>query len=281
MKINLSIVGLLFISLTALGQSPNLADTNGRVTVSFSVSPTAVSWDNVNPMESWLTIPFRTNNFDSTELGFYRRLSSADVMTYSARMDYQTWLSEQFFIQFGIEYNHTSVGKFATGPVNGNEFGLVLDERFTQFAGSIGFGYDFLPAKSHDLSLSGHIAGGPINWKTDTYRWSTSDTEGDPTEVVERTGFNNRFEVKLMYTAMFENSWGFTVGVANAFQQSFSPVALRQLEVPEDYARNPQWPAVELYSFNESYEDHDDILQPEKYVIGNLVRIEVGVAYAF
>lgn len=281
MKSQIALVLFSIASLTALGQSPNVSDINGRVSVSFSASPTSLSWDNVNSLETWLTIPFRTNNFDSTDIGLYRRLSGDETYTYSGRLDYQTWLAEQFFIQFGIEYNHTTLSGFATGPINGGEFGLVLQERYTQFGGSIGVGYDFLPSKAHDLSLSGHIAGGPIAWTTDTYRWSSSDPSGDPTETAERTGFNNRFEVKLMYTAMFENSWGFTVGVANAFQQSFSPVALRQLEVPEDYARNPQWPAIELYSFNESYEDHEDILQPERYVIGNLLRFEVGVAYAF
>ncbi|NVK27788.1 MAG: hypothetical protein HWE14_07075 [Flavobacteriia bacterium] len=262
----------LFFSVFGYGQSV-VSDTMDHFSLSYVAIGGYFDVMDPNPMNTYLDEPFQETDFDSTQFGSYNRMKGEAVLITGIRLSYQSWIATQVFINLGVEYDFVSFTPYRTGAGTQNAPFLYIDERYSSLNASFGIGYDFLPSGSYELGLGAYWTGGPGTIRMESY-YDEANTE--VANIIERTGFANRFEAKLHYAMFLENGWGFMAAIGKPINQNFSPGLLTTYKEVDGSER-----IAKRFTFNETYDEDRDQLIDEKNVIRDMWTFTVGVVYGF
>ncbi|KAB2807736.1 hypothetical protein [Phaeocystidibacter luteus] len=267
-------ITLLFLLVSFFSQAQSVVtDTLDRVSLSYVAIDGFFVLDNPNPMYTYLDEPFQDTDFDSTQFGSYNRSNGEAVLVSGIRLSYQSWIATQVFINLGVEYDFVSFTPYRTGAGTQNAPFLYVDERYSSLNATVGIGYDFLPSGTYELGLGAYWTGGPGTIRMESY-FDEANTQ--VANTIERTGFANRFELKLHYAMFFESGVGFMAALGKPINQTFSPGLLTTYEEVDGTDR-----IAKRYTFDEEYDESRDQLIEENNVLRDMWTVTVGVVYGF
>lgn len=268
------------VAISAISQENiHPLDSSNRFSFNVSLSQGVISFDNVNPFQSYVELPFREQGFDSTTFADYQHFAERENQMISFNLNYQLPVTNRVWVNFGVELVTAPIGGRRTGPSSGGS-SLYYRESYYSFAGQFGIGYDFLPSPYHDLTLNADLIGGQLRMFTKTY-YDGRSLSGEPSEQFMRSGTFIRAQARLIYTRLYDNGFGFSLGAAYSSAFNYSPVRMVVGENTENYARNSNWPKVSYYEFEETSTTQIGTLNPETHRFNYPLRLEFGVLYAF